>query len=164
MPHYLTKEFQEFPHGGYLAHRFDFFIDSDSFLAIFSEVDIAAPEYHMFRNEEVGFIIPSCCYDVKFDRLENFEQGNFYALPTRGQSSKSFNFSTRLAQALITIITLHYKTYRAKAYFAVAETHKLKRFYDRVLQQPQHDIGYEIITGLGDGGMGYALKTKYFHD
>ncbi|MCU5772620.1 hypothetical protein N5923_14255 [Erwiniaceae bacterium BAC15a-03b] len=163
MPLYLSTEFQEFPHGGYIAHRFDFCIGKDKFVVIFAEVDTVSSEYHSFRSEEVGFSIPPHCYDVKFDRLENFEQGSFYESPTKGQCSKQITFAAKLAEALETIITLHHNIYYARAYFAIAETDKLKRFYDRILQRPLHDIVYEVSTGLGEGGMGYALKTRYFN-
>ncbi|MGC0821893.1 hypothetical protein [Pantoea agglomerans] len=73
------------------------------------------------------------CYDVKFDRLENFNSGNFYAPPPAELRSRKRRFADELAEALETIITLHHKAYRARAYFAIAETEKLKRFYDRVL-------------------------------
>lgn len=51
---------------------------------------------------------------------------------------------THPGQREATIITLHHKAYRARAYFAIAETEKLKRFYDRVLQHPPRDEMYEV--------------------
>ncbi|WP_409160594.1 hypothetical protein [Pectobacterium sp. B2J-2] len=162
MPVYLSKEFIEFPHGGYIAHRFDFCIDTHHFVVIFAEVDISEPAYHIYRSDEVGFEIPPCCYDVKFDRLENFESGDFYKPASKGQCSRRLGFSAELAEALETIITLHHDVYHARAYLAVAETPKLKRFYDRVLQRSPHDVVYEMSAGLGEGGNGYVLKTRYF--
>lgn len=163
MPIYLSENFVEFPHGELTAHRFDFCIETHHFVVIFSEVITTDPAYHEFRSEEVGFIIPAACYDVKFDRLENFQSGDFYALPPKERCSRKLNFADELAESLETIITLHHNVYHARAYFAVAETDKLKRFYDRVLQQPPHDVVYEVNTGLGEGGRGYALKTRYFN-
>ncbi|MGB9096955.1 hypothetical protein [Erwinia sp.] len=163
MPVYLSESFVEFPHGDFIAHRFDFCIEAHNFVVLFAEVITSDSEYHDYRSEEVGFRIPTRCYDVKFDRLENFESGNFYAPPPKGQCSRRHNFTEELAEALETIITLHHNVYRARAYLAVAETTKLKRFYDRVLQQPPVDVVYEVNTGLGEGGMGYVLKTRYFN-
>ena len=131
-------------------------------LVIFSEVITSDPGYHAYRSSEVGFNIPPGCYDVKFDRCENFESGDFYAPPPRERCSRRLSFTTELAEALETIVKLHCDIYCARAYFAVAETLKLKRFYDRMLQQPRHHVAYKIITDLGEGGSGYALKTQYF--
>lgn len=163
MPVYLSADFVEFPHGDYTAHRFDFSIETYKFVVIFAEVDISNPEYHAYRNEEVGFNIPLRCYDVKFDRLENFESGDFYKPAPKGQCSRRLSFSAELAEALERIITLHHNVYRSKAYFAIAETEKLKRFYDRVLQHPPDDVVYEVIADLGEGGKGYVLKTQCFN-
>ena len=163
MPVYLSDNFVEFPHGDYTAHRFDFCIETHNFIVLFAEVITSDPEYHDYRSDEAGFKIPTRCYDVKFDRLENFERGNFYEPPSKSQCSRRLNFTDELAEALETIITLHHNVYRARAYLAVAETPKLKRFYDRVLQQPPHDVVYKVNAGLGEGGMGYVLKTQYFN-
>lgn len=162
MPIYLSKQFIEFDHSGLTAHRYDFSIEAHNFVVIFSEVITDDPEYHAFRSEEVGFRIPKKCYDVKFDRLENFETQNFYAPPPKGKGSRSLNFSEELADALETIITVHHNVYKAKAYLATAETQKLKRFYDRVLQNAPDDVIYEVLAEVGEGGMGYVLKTRYF--
>lgn len=163
MPVYLSKNFLEFPHGTLTAHRFDFRIERHDFVMLFSEVIVNDPDYHAYRSEEVGFTIPPACYDVKFDRLENFNSGNFYAPPPVELRSRKRGFADELAEALETIITLHHRVYRARAYFAIAETEKLKRFYDRVLQHPPRDVIYEVNTAIGEGGRGYVLKTRYFN-
>lgn len=106
MPTYLSKNFIEFSHGNLIAHRFDFRIETHDFVVIFSEVITSDPDYHTYRSDEVGFSIPRGCYDVKFDRLENFKSGDFYALPPKGKCSRRLNFSEELADALETIITL----------------------------------------------------------
>lgn len=164
MPIYLSNSFQEFPHGGYIAQRYDFGIGKDRFVMIFAEIDTVDRNYLAFRSKEAGFDIPPRCYDIKFDRLENFEQGTYYQPPSKGQSSSRFTFARELAEALKTIIALHHDIYQARAYMATAETEKLRRFYDRILQQSSHKVVYELSTGLGDGGMGYVFKTRYFND
>lgn len=163
MPVYLSENFLEFPHGAMTAQRFDFSVEEHNFVVMFAEVIVDDPDYHKERCDEVGFDIPLGCYDVKFDRLENFESGEFYAPPPTERRSRRRRFADELAEALETIITLHHYVYRAKAYFAVAETDKLKRFYDRVLQNPPHDVLCEVKTAIGEGGRGYVLKTRYFN-
>ncbi|RYC26249.1 hypothetical protein [Yersinia pseudotuberculosis] len=152
----------EFRSGAFDCHRHDFSIKEHNFIGLFSAVDIHDRPYHELRCEEIGFQIPDYCYDIKFDRLENFNNENYFAPPARGQCSRDINFPNELADALKTIITLHHNEYRAKAYFAVAETDKLKRFYDRILQDIPNYVVCEVATNLGEEGKGYALKTRYF--
>lgn len=159
---YHSTHFEEFPYGSYLAHLYRFSIDEFRFVVIFSPIDLADSIYHAFRSEEVGFLIPAGCFDVKFDREENFDDGTYYLPPQRGKSAKSMVFSKKLAEALETVILRHLVTYEARAYFAVAENDKLRRFYDRILQASCDKLVFTPETGLGEGGMGYVLKTRYF--
>ncbi len=162
MPVYHSEQFEEFQHGAFTAHIYRFSIENHRFVVVFSPIDITNHDYHEFRSEEVGFSVPDRCYDVKFDREENFENDTFYEPPPPGQCSKRYGFQFELAEALETIITLHHCIYRTKAYFAVAENDKLKRYYDRILQTPPGDVVYEVLQGYGEGGRGYVLKTRYF--
>ncbi|WP_283440050.1 hypothetical protein [Serratia sp. CC22-02] len=162
MPVYLSQQFLEFPHGDILCHRFDFSIQGNQFLVLFSTIDVDDAVYHDFRSEEVGFKLPTNSYDVKFDRVENFDSGDFYKPPSKEQCGNGRAFVNDLADALETIIALHCNTYKAKAYFAVAESQKLKRFYDRILQTDLDHILCEATTDLGEEGKGYAFKTRYF--
>lgn len=164
MPVYLSTQFDEFSlDNGLFAHLFKFSVQRHRFILIFSPVDVTNGEYHQFRSEEVGFALPADCYDVKFDRQENFDSGNFYAPPAPGSSARDFGFANELAEALKTIIQLHYATYQAKAYLAVAENDKLKRYYDRILQSVPGDIVYDLIKDFGVEGRGYACKTRCFN-
>lgn len=162
MPFYHSEQFVEFKCGEYECHRYDFSIESHLFVVIFSPVDIDDAEYRCFRSDEVGFVIPSDCYDVKFDRFENFENENYFVPPKKGECARDIYFLDHLAEALVNIITLHHNVYHAKAYFAVAETMKLKRFYDRILHHSFAEVAYEVTTDLGERGNGYALKTRHF--
>ncbi|WP_336803949.1 hypothetical protein [Erwinia aphidicola] len=161
---YLSNGFLEFPHNGIIAQRFDFHVDEKKFLVLFAEVITSDPDYHSFRSDEMGFSIPERSYDVKFDTVENFENGTFYKPASPEDVRWTPEFPRDLAEALEIAITLHHNTYLARAYFAVAETPKLQRFYNRVLQDAPADVLYEYSAGLGEGGMGYAFKTRYFHD
>ncbi|HDT6544150.1 TPA: hypothetical protein QFT03_001077 [Kluyvera ascorbata] len=164
MPLYLSTQFDEFRlDNGLLAHLFKFSVQHHHFILVFSPIDISDEEYHQFRNEEVGFVLPADCYDVKFDRQVNFESGDFYAPPLPGECSRRFGFANELAEALKAIIQLHYATYRAKAYLAIAENDKLKRYYDRILQTVPGDVVYELIQNVGVEGRGYAFKTRCFN-
>lgn len=164
MPVYLSTQFDEFSlDNGLLAHLFKFSVQRRHFILIFSPIDVTNEEYHQFHSEEVGFTLPADSYDVKFDRQENFNSGNFYAPPAPGSSARRYGFANELAEALTTIIQLHYATYQAKAYLAVAENDKLKRYYDRILQNVPGDIVYDLIKDFGVEGRGYACKTRCFN-
>ncbi len=129
---------------------------------IFSSVDILDLVYHQYRCQEVGFNIPANSYDIKFDRLDNYINNTFYAPSKKGSSRFGLSFLHELTHALREIITLHYNTYAAKAYFAMAENLRLRRFYHRILQRSFDDVIYEISTDLGEGSKGYAFKTRCF--
>lgn len=163
MTDYLSESFREFLHGEYIAHLYNFSVDNHLFIIMFTEIDTADIVYHRFRNEDAGFRLPKHCYDVKFDRVENFEKETYYQPPPKGKCSRKFSFPGELSKTIERIITLHQDTYKARAYFAVAETQKLKRYYDRVLQQAPVNIVYKATNGHGERGMGYVLRTRYFN-
>lgn len=157
-----SGEFKEFPNHNFIAHTYDFFVDEFKFILFFSQINITDEEYICYRSEEVGFKIIDQCYDLKFDRQENFFNETYYRPPLKGECSRKFCFQNELAEALKTIIELHCKTYRSKAYLFFAENHKLKRYYDRILQKLHIDVISIIISDLGDMGSGYVIKTRYF--
>lgn len=162
MPTYPSEQFLEWQHGEFLCHRFDFTIGDHEFLVIFSPVDVTDEEYQAFRSEEVGFSVPEGSYYVKFDRVDNFDSGDFYARPEEGYG-RGMAFLNELSYALTHIISLHCCTYQAKAYLLVAEDIRLKTYYDRILQRRFDEVLYKVTTDLGDEGKGYALKTRYYY-
>lgn len=159
---YLSDEFEEFPQGGFLNHLYRFSVDHHHFIVIFSPIDISDAEYHQYRSEEVEFYVPTNCFDVKFDRQENFASGNFYTPPAPAECSRRRRFTDELAEALATIIEKHYIIYQARAYLATAENDKLKRYYDRILQDAPANVVYRVIKDVGEEERGYAIQTKCF--
>ncbi|UAN54707.1 hypothetical protein KGP26_30090 (plasmid) [Serratia sp. JSRIV002] len=164
MPVYLSEEFLEWECGEFINHRFDFSIGEHKFLVLFSPIDVSDVGYHALRSEEVGFSLPSDSYDVKFDRLENFESDNFYATPKKSDLGGigGIAYLEELVDALTHIITLHCNTYQAKSYLMLAENMRLKQFYDRVLQRSFDEVLSYVATNLGEEGKGYALRTRYY--
>lgn len=159
---YLSDEFNEFPQGRFLNHLYKFSIDDHYFIVIFSPVDTEDEEYHRYRSEEVGFNIPEKSFDIKFDRQENFDSGDFYKPPAPAQCSRRRRFTDELSEALQTIIKKHYYTYQAKVYLAVAENDKLKRFYHRILQNVDTDVVYQLTKEIGEEERGYVIQTHCF--
>jgi len=81
-----------FRYGNIFAERIDFSIDGHDFLMVFTPVsEINDQETLAQKSEDVGFIIPDNSYDVKFDRIENFESGDFYASPSSGMDLSQLN-------------------------------------------------------------------------
>ncbi|HAS8350455.1 hypothetical protein [Morganella morganii] len=158
----FSGRFEEFLHGSFYVHLYRFSVDEFDFVVIFSPVDTTDAAYSAFRSTEAGFRLPEQCYDLKFDREDNFLNSTFYQIPERGMCSRRYGFVQDLAIALQRIVTLHYHQYAAKVYFMIAENNKLKRYYDRILQHGHDNVLSEIKAGLGEGGKGYVLKTRHF--
>ncbi|HEJ9485345.1 TPA: hypothetical protein SMM93_000704 [Proteus mirabilis] len=157
-----SGRFQEFPNDNFIAHTYDFFIDEFNFILFFTQINIMDKEYLCYRSEEAGFEIIDNCYDLKFDRKENFLNETYYKPPEKGMCSRKFHFQKELTEALEMIITLHCKIYASKAYLFIAENHKLKRYYDRILQALSVEVVTIITNDIGETGRGYAIKTRYF--
>ncbi|XBS70517.1 hypothetical protein ABK905_04765 [Acerihabitans sp. KWT182] len=158
----IPRKFIEFNCGDIICHRYDFLVRECQFLIIFSLVDVREKDYYQYRCDEAGFKIPHNSHDIKFDRLDNYINNTFYAPPTKDAGKYGMRFLHELTDVMKQIIKLHYNTYAAKAYFAIAENQRLKRFYHRILQNSFADVIYEVTTDLGEGGKGYAIKTRCF--
>ena len=158
----FSGRFEEFLHGSFYVHLYRFSVDGFDFVVIFSPVDITDAAYSAFRSAEAGVRLPERCYDLKFDREDNFLNSTFYQVPERGMCSRRYGFVQDLAVALQRIVILHCQQYAAKVYFMIAENDKLKRYYDRILQHGHDNVLSEIKAGLGEGGKGYVLKTRHF--
>jgi hypothetical protein len=114
-----------FPYGKIWAERIDFSIDGHDFLMVFTPVsEINDQETLAQKSEDVGFIIPDNSYDVKFDRIENFESGDFYASPSSGMDLSQLN---RLGIGITQIMEFHYSMKNTEVYFATAENYRLSR-------------------------------------
>ncbi len=110
------------------------------------------------KSEDVGFAIPDNSYDIKFDRKDNFESGDFYA------ASSKMNLSqlNRLGSAIKKIIEFHYSLKNAEVYFATAHSFKLARYYDRLIDAYAAQLNFECISRIGEEGLDYVIKTgKY---
>ena len=164
MPSFPNYYFAEAQEGDNQYHRIEFLIESTCFVVVFSLIDTTDPVYMEFRSSEIGFAIPDSSYDVKFDTLDNFKSGSLYAASTIDSPFRVLGYHglVRLSNALRRCIDLHFQTYNAKLYVAVAENERLVRFYDRLVCGTSSDVDYEVISELGQGGKGYAIKTSSF--
>jgi hypothetical protein len=78
--------------------------------------------------------VPPNSYDVKFDRVENFEAGDYYTGPSEQFNFMDFAKMRRLGLAIFEVLEFHLTTKEPKAYFASAENIRLKSFYDRLVK------------------------------
>ncbi|HDZ8964820.1 TPA: hypothetical protein RUX96_001754 [Aeromonas dhakensis] len=164
MPSFPEPHFTEALAGGIPYQLLHFSIDQVDFVAVFASIDTSDAEYSAFRAAEVGFQVPGDSYDIKFDTLENYNNGTFYAAPGDDGAFRLLGFTglRRLSAALRTCVDLHYRTYGAKLYIAVAENARLVKFYDRLVCKTTTVIDYEVINNLGQDGTAYAIKTPSF--
>ncbi len=135
-----------------------FSIDGHDFLMVFTPVsEINDKETLAQKSEEVGFIIPDNSYDVKFDRTENFESGNFYTPPFSKMDLSQLN---RLG--IKQIMEFHYSIKNAEVYLATAENFRLARYYERLIRIYAEQLQFEVVSGIGEEGLDYAIKTPKY--
>lgn len=165
MPILRYDTFQEFSYGYTSGQRIDFDIDIDDHRLVMFFMP-ASEFYDDERKEEISRALtapfPENSYDIKFDRLENFETENYYQPPDTQYSKANYRFMTRLSRGIAQLIDYHCEEVQPEAYFAVAENHRLKRFYDRLAVKHAPGLNFNPINGIGHEGLGYALTTRHY--
>jgi hypothetical protein len=114
------------------------------------------------KSQIVGFEIPKNSYDVKFDRVENYQTGNFYEKPAAEYSYFDYEKIRRLGAGLCKLLEFHYSISRAEAYFGTAADSQLKRYYDRLVKLYAHQLHFDVISNFGEEGLDYAIKTPRY--
>lgn len=162
MPTIKRWEFEQFPCGEIYSQRIDFSVDDHQFFMIFTPVICDDAAYVHERESQVDFEIPEQSYDIKFDRVENFESGQFYAPPAAGYSFMGLEKLARLGIGLCRLIEFHRSLTGAQVYFVSTENLRLKHFYDRLAKKYAVELNYSVNTGLGEEGLDYAIKTSEY--
>lgn len=164
MPHIPRKEFQEFCYGDFYSYRIDFSVDDHNFFMVFTPVSVSN-DYDSLeqRSQEFGLIIPSNSYDVKFDRVENFDNSSFYERPSDQFSNMNYQKMVRLGHGIRDILQLHIATTNAEMYFAVAESTRLGKFYNMLDKKHANDLQSEVIR-IADEELHYAIKTSNYRN
>lgn len=162
MPNKNEWEIIEFPMGDINSQRIDFSISDHDFLIIFTPVLRDDVEYLKDRSESVGFNIPDNSYDIKFDRVENFESDNYYCPPSDDFSKMGVGKMRKLGTSICQLIEFHATIKNTKTYFASAENIGLKKFYDRLVKVHASRLKYNVINNLGEEELDYAIKTPRF--
>ncbi|MDM8524941.1 hypothetical protein QUF80_16345 [Desulfococcaceae bacterium HSG8] len=60
------------------------------------------------------------------------------------------------------IIEFHYSVKNTEAYFATAENLRLARYYDRLVRTYAGQLQFEVVAGIGEEGLDYAIRTPKY--
>lgn len=157
-------ELEVFPFGNFVSDRIDFSIDDHNFFMVFTPIKSFGEEYLTWMTEIVGLNIPDNSYTIKFDRLENFESGDFYAPPSDIFSKTDYKKLNRLGNGIRKLIKFHYSLKNTELYFASAESFEMKKYYDRLIRNESEHSEFEVISNIGEEGLDYAIKTPNYKD
>ena len=160
MPFQLSNQFNEFQENGFHYQSFKFFINGFPFIMVFFEIMRNHQEYLEEREKELGAVIPTGSYDVKFDRQNNVDKKEYYQPATPDEQLNARGMAA-LGLALEMILERHIEKYHSRFFLAVADNPRLKRFYDRLVSKMRSSQRYTIVTNIGYGGNGYAITAHY---
>lgn len=142
------------------AKAIRFCISSRNYIMFFVRTDTMLDDHAIGEQSlELGVEIRSNSYNVKFDLEENFDNGNYYDQPN---VYASVGHVRELGEVICSILEYHCRMTDAEAYYCVAESMKLKRFYDRLSVKHAARLGFTIINGLGTEELGYEIRTPHY--
>lgn len=163
MPRIVEWDFEEFVCGDIRTQLFNFSIDDHDFVMIFTHLKEFNDDDSIAElSDKAGFDVPANSYDVKFDRVENFDSGDYYSQPSEQFSFMDFGKMRRLGLAIYQVMEFHMTTKEPQAYFASAENIRLKWFYDRLVKQYADRLNLQVVSNLGEEGLDYAIKTSKY--
>ncbi|EJL6392595.1 hypothetical protein NMR79_004061, partial [Vibrio vulnificus] len=111
------------------------------------------------KAKELGIDYRENSYEVKFDLKENFESDRFFVRP---EAALSVSGMRELGRIIKDLLEFHYRNSNAEAYVCVAESKKLKRFYDRLAKLYTEELKFEVRMNLGEEGLGYEITTPSY--
>jgi len=152
----------------------DFSVNDHNFTMVFYSLEEPGKKEHLDSySDDYGFDIPINSYVVKFDRKENIvkflsEEGadsDLFTRPSDEFSKIGFRELRILWMKIIETIVYHYSEKKPETYLALAHNNSLKNFYDYFIKkyiQDTQDMGFDVISNTGGGGLGYAIKTPRY--
>ncbi|MPW36609.1 hypothetical protein [Vibrio sp. B1Z05] len=151
---------QDFDIGDISCQIIEFSVDNHSYVMLFNRVDATRTEEMISEKaEELGIDYRENSYEVKFDLKENFESDQFFVRP---EVSISVPGMRELGRIIKDLLEFHYRNSNAEAYVCVAESTKLKRFYDRLAKLYTEELNFEVRMNLGEEGLGYEITTPSY--
>ncbi len=137
-----------------------FFFKQTQYVVVFTKVESAKnPEDIVAKENELGLSYQPNSFEVKFDLVDNLDNGTYYKKPTE---SLKFDEVLQLGYLLCSTINYHYQITGASAYYAIAENSKLKSFYDLLDKKCKTKVVFKVINGLGSEGLGYEIRTPNY--
>lgn len=150
----------DFDYGEISCQLIEFEIEGHEYVMVFNRVDAARTQEMIYEKaDELGIEYRPDSYEVKFDLKDNFESDSFFERPN---ATISVTGMRELGHTIKELLDFHYRNSNAEAYICVAESSKLKRFYDRLANIYSQELNFTITTELGDEGLGYGIKTPSY--
>ena len=151
---------QDFDIGEVACQIIEFSVEDHIYVMLFNRVDATRTEEMITEKaEELGLEYRENSYEVKFDLKENFESDQFFEKP---EISISVTGMRELGFIIKELLEFHYRNSNAEAYICVAESIKLKRFYDRLAKLYTEELNFEVKMNLGEEGLGYEITTPSY--
>lgn len=151
---------QDFDVGDISCQIIEFSVQGYQYVMIFNRIDASrSKELIAKQAEELGVEYTENSYEVKFDLRENFENDTFFAPPSAHINATSMKELGRIIKELL---DFHYRNSNAEAYYCVAETIKLKRFYNRLANLYAQELYFTVNSNLGEEGLGYEITTPSY--
>lgn len=151
---------QDFDIGTIPCQIIEFSVEGHIYIMLFNRVDATKTQDMISdKADELGIEYRENSYEVKFDLKDNFESDRFFEKP---ESTMSVTGMRTLGGIIIDLLDFHYRHSHAEVYFCVAESKKLKRFYDRLAKQYTEKLDFRVKMNLGDEGLGYEITTPSY--
>lgn len=151
---------QDFDVGEISCQIIEFSVEGHAYVMLFNRVDATRTQETISEKaEELGIDYRENSYEVKFDLNSNFESDNFFQRP---ESRVSVTGMRELGDSIKELLDFHYRNSNAEAYVCVAESVKLKRFYDRLVKLYTNELNFKVKMNLGEEGLGYEITTPSY--
>ena len=151
---------QDFDVGEISCQLIEFSVEGHTYVMVFNRVDATRTQATISEKaEELGLDYRENSYEVKFDLKCNFESDNFFQRP---EGRISVTGMRELGDSIKELLYFHYRNSNAEAYVCIAESPKLKRFYDRLVKIYTSGLDFNVRMNLGDEGLGYEITTPSY--
>ena len=151
---------QDFNVGDIPCQIIEFTVEGHIYMMLFNRVDATRTQESISeKEEELGIEYRENSYEVKFDLRDNFYSDNFFKKP---KEQISVTGMRELGRIIKELLEFHYRNSNAEAYVCIAESMKLKRFYDRLVKLYTSGLNFKVNTNLGEEGLGYEITTPSY--
>ena len=138
----------------------EFSVEGHVYIMLFNRVDAARTQDVISdKANELGIEYRENSYEVKFDLKDNFDSDRFFEKP---EATMSVTGMRTLGSIIVDLLEFHYSNSNAEAYLCVAESQKLRRFYDRLVKRYAEKLEFRVKKHLGDEGLGYEITTPSY--